>query len=338
MALRFRRSIGLGGGVRMNVSKKSVGLSAGAPGLRYSASSSGRRTKTIGVPGTGVSHVSSRSGSRSRSEVSRRQPSPQPIAKPGAFAPKHEKEFFNGLRALSDGQPEKALERFEESSRKDTKDKALADDLLAGLIAIQVGQLEKAITYLEGVVQSDQELPDEMLMKYAPGMSISLSITEQVDVSVPAGSLAATLALVECYQGVDREEEAVGVLQQLIEIDDEPALKLSLCELYAEAGDWDEIVELGAGVKNEDDVTLQIRLYQAEAFARRGQDEVALEAYREALRSTKRSPDLLSEAKYGRGRAYLRLGKKTQGRKDLAAVYADDPSYRDVAELLEAEG
>jgi hypothetical protein len=44
---------------------------------------------------------------------------------------------------------------------------------------------------------------------------------------------------------------------------------------------------------------------------------------------------LLKAARCGRGRAYLRLGKKARDRKDLAAVYADDPGYRDVAHLLE---
>ena len=184
---------------------------------------------------------------------------------------------------------------------------------------------------------SEAELPDELLLKYASGAAIELSITSEVSATVPLGSMAAALALVECYQEVGRQDEAIGLLQQLIEVEDDQALKLSLCELYADAGDWDEIVELGAGVANEDDATLQIRLYQATAFTERGQDEVALEVYREALRSKKRSADLLKEARYGRGRAYLRLGKKAQGRKDLASVHADDPEYRDVAELLASE-
>lgn len=335
MALRMRKSINLGGGVRMNVSKKSVGLSAGTRGARYSVNTSGRRTRTIGVPGTGVSHVTSTQSGKKPSSTSRTQHAPpQPSAKPGILAPKHEKEFFKGIEALSAGDLESALQHFEEAARRDTKDQALSDDLLAGLTAVQAGDTARAVPHLEAVVASEVELPDDLLLKYAPGLGISLSITSEVDVTVSAGSMAAALALVECYQATDRNEEAIGLLQQMVEVDPESALKLSLCELYADAGDWDEIVELGAGVANEDDVTLQIRLYQAAALAERGQDEVALEVYREALRSRKRSDQLLKEARYGRGRAYLRLGKKAQGRKDLAAVYADDPGYRDVAELL----
>lgn len=59
MATRFRKSIKVAPGVRLNVSKKSVGLSAGTKGAHISVNSSGRVTKSVGIPGTGVSHVSS---------------------------------------------------------------------------------------------------------------------------------------------------------------------------------------------------------------------------------------------------------------------------------------
>ena len=66
-------------------------------------------------------------------------------------------------------------------------------------------------------------------------------------------------------------------------------------------------------------------------------NDAALDAYNDALRSTKRDGKLLKAARYGRGRLYLQLGKKAQGRKDLERVYADDPKYRDVPELLQAD-
>jgi hypothetical protein len=65
-------------------------------------------------------------------------------------------------------------------------------------------------------------------------------------------------------------------------------------------------------------------------------DEAALEVYRDCLRSKKRDLGLLKWARYDRGKLYLRLGKTSQGRKDLGAVYADEPGYRDVRELLNA--
>ena len=57
MGLRFRKSISLLPGVRLNISKSGIGVSAGVPGLRGSINSSGRVTGTAGIPGTGVSYV-----------------------------------------------------------------------------------------------------------------------------------------------------------------------------------------------------------------------------------------------------------------------------------------
>ena len=57
MGLRFRKTISLLPGVRLNISKSGVGVSAGVPGLRGSINTSGRVTGTASIPGTGVSYV-----------------------------------------------------------------------------------------------------------------------------------------------------------------------------------------------------------------------------------------------------------------------------------------
>ena len=64
MGLRFRKSISLGGGVKLNISKKSVGISAGVKGARVSVNSKGRKTTSVGIPGTGVSYVTTSSISK----------------------------------------------------------------------------------------------------------------------------------------------------------------------------------------------------------------------------------------------------------------------------------
>lgn len=61
MGLRFRKSIKIAPGVRMNVGKKGVGVSVGTRGLRHTIHSSGRSTSTVGLPGTGLSYSTSRS-------------------------------------------------------------------------------------------------------------------------------------------------------------------------------------------------------------------------------------------------------------------------------------
>ena len=336
-SFRFRRSIKLGPGVRLNVGKTGIGVSAGVRGARRTFHSSGRQTSSVGIPGTGLSYVQTRSaGKASTSEPS--GPAPAVTAKPGLFAPKHEKEFYKALQAYVKGDTEEARRLFESASAKDESGRVLADDLLAGIVSATTGKLEEAIPYLETVVSSEVELPDELITKYLSGGGIAVSVTERVKVAVEWSSLAAALTLVECYQAQGRTQEAIGILQQLAEAEPSPVLILSLCDLYAEAEAWDEIVEAAAGVANEDDVTLGIRLLQARAFQEQGLDEAALSAYKDALRSKKRDPDLLKEARYERGKLLLDRGKRAQAMKDLQTVYADDPSYRDVAALVRDGG
>ena len=108
MALRYRKSINLGGGIRLNLNKKSVGLSAGAKGLRYSANSSGQRNRTISAPGTGLSY---RTTSSNHGDARPRQANPTvavaPAAgpHPGLLAPKVDKRLFKALSQAEGGTP-----------------------------------------------------------------------------------------------------------------------------------------------------------------------------------------------------------------------------------------
>lgn len=56
MGFRYHKSINLGGGVRLNVSKKGLGISAGVKGARVSIGPNGKRT-TLSIPGTGLSYT-----------------------------------------------------------------------------------------------------------------------------------------------------------------------------------------------------------------------------------------------------------------------------------------
>lgn len=57
MGLNFRKSITLLPGVKLNLNKKSAGLSFGVKGARYSINTSGQRRATVGIPGTGISYT-----------------------------------------------------------------------------------------------------------------------------------------------------------------------------------------------------------------------------------------------------------------------------------------
>ncbi len=56
MGVRFRKSINLGGGFRINISKSGIGYSWGVKGFRVTKTANGRIRTTSSIPGTGISY------------------------------------------------------------------------------------------------------------------------------------------------------------------------------------------------------------------------------------------------------------------------------------------
>ncbi|TYC48784.1 DUF4236 domain-containing protein [Weissella muntiaci] len=63
MGLRYRKSINLGGGARINLSKSGVGWSIGGKGFRYTKKANGGTRTTASIPGSGISYVKDSSNS-----------------------------------------------------------------------------------------------------------------------------------------------------------------------------------------------------------------------------------------------------------------------------------
>lgn len=61
---RFRKSVKIAPGVKLNLNKKSTSLTFGGKGFHYTTSSSGKRTTSFGIPGTGLSYIDVRSSSK----------------------------------------------------------------------------------------------------------------------------------------------------------------------------------------------------------------------------------------------------------------------------------
>ena len=56
MGLRFRRSLKIAPGIKLNFNKNSRSITFGARGAHYTINSKGKRTSSVGIPGTGLSY------------------------------------------------------------------------------------------------------------------------------------------------------------------------------------------------------------------------------------------------------------------------------------------
>jgi len=59
MGLRFRKRIKICKGLSFNINKDSIGLSVGTKGAHYTINSKGRKTASVGIPGTGLYYTES---------------------------------------------------------------------------------------------------------------------------------------------------------------------------------------------------------------------------------------------------------------------------------------
>ena len=69
MGFIFRKSIKLGGGLKINLSKSGVGASWGIPGFRVTKKANGGTRTTVSIPGTGISYVKRKARKRNDKKV-----------------------------------------------------------------------------------------------------------------------------------------------------------------------------------------------------------------------------------------------------------------------------
>lgn len=88
MGFRFRKSIKILPGVKININKKSTGLTFGTKGAHYTINSKGKRTSTIGIPGTGLSYTTSTTKQR------RGKPETINTTTPKKYHPQQKNEWY----------------------------------------------------------------------------------------------------------------------------------------------------------------------------------------------------------------------------------------------------
>jgi tetratricopeptide (TPR) repeat protein len=342
-SLRFRRSIKIAPGVRLSVSKTGVGMSAGVRGARYSVHSSGRRTTTVGIPGTGVSHVStSYRGSRPTRQaapamVTGAQAAPF-LPKAGLFASAAEKRYREGLVAYLSGDKDTTARAMEAVLAAEPS--AVSAHLIAALSIDTDMDMARAVGHLEAAVTSDAPYPDKLMRKFLPAgssdLSMGVKITDFMSARVPFDQTGATLVLAEAYQQTNRLDEAIGLVQQLHEANpDDLAIRLSLADLLFDDRDYEGVVEVTASARNDDDLSLSLVYMRAAALSALGHQTAALDAFKDALAKTaKRDPELLATVRYDRAQALEQAGQKARAKADYERLYAADPDYRDVRDRL----
>ncbi len=324
----MRKSIRLAPGVRLNVSKRGLGMSAGVGGVRYSVHSSGRRTMSArtGVPGVYYQQSVSGKGRKTSARSLPQAVSPPALAKPGLFAKKAEKQLWKAINAQD-------LQEIKRVGEEEPGYRVVAWSI-AGLQLAESDPSEAA-RLLENVFASGHDPATTVFASQYLRTHVSLDIASGVKADLPLNRDAVGLALAELKQEAGDLDGAIETVEQL-----EPTTyaAVSLVELYALAGRWDEVVEVTEGVTNEDDASALLLCYRGMAFGQQGFHDAAHETFKEALRARSRTTTIRHHALFERAQNYKAQGKKAAARKDLERILAEDSDYEGVREQLAEMG
>jgi len=340
MGFRFFRRMNIAPGVRLNFSKSGISPSFGVRGARVTLGRTGVRT-TVGIPGTGLFYTEVAGSGRGRS---RKRTRPPPAPKPqhrldlGFFerllTPTVEWAFVDGCKEYVAGRKTQALERLRESTY-------LADGaFLAGFLAMDAKRLDEAECYLKQASAKHRTL-GQLFDKYGLQVELALPITQFVVAHIHPCRRGVLLGLAELYQAQDRVKDALDCLKKLRqESPDDVVVNLSVAELVHEAAPTDkrlakQIVQLAGHVDNESSVHAALMLYKAQALRTLGLPTAARDVLTSALRKKKdRDEDLLRALRYERAGVYEDLRQDTRSRREYEKLYAEDPSFEDVAARL----
>ena len=347
MTFRFRKSIQIIPGLRMNISPRGVGYSVGGKGFRVTRGANGRVTRTVSLPGTGMSDVRTiHPATRSTGNTSRPSaraalpPAPRPVIPPhpALFAPGWEKHLFKALTDADAGRDPAGAEfsavgRDSAAEHPDVRVLAAALDGLHQFADHAPTAQARARDLLGWVITQGVDLKTHpFVTQYLTERTWPVEIAAGIVAHLSIGHDVLLLAAAELHQAAGDLGAAIWAVEQA---DPTPPVALSLVELYSEADRHQDVVDLTSQVTNLDDSTALLLTLRARSFAALGHHDAARTALTEALRfRAGRSAEVRHRSLVERAELNLKINHRAAARNDLETVLAEDSQYPGVAELL----
>lgn len=341
MSLRFRRSIKLIPGVRLNFSTSSVGLSVGVPGARVSINSKGDIYTSAGIPGTGLYNVerSSLRGRRSRrgaeAEASEYYAPPKP-PKPSLFANRRERDFYNFMNKRFSGE-ELQLDKeiIDESLALAQKHKKLKYTFLSIAFLVGARDESKLPNLLEVAADVWQNAKLAFgtyeARKYFPLLQMKVDITPGISFDDSYGRSAFGFLYVEVLQESKKFDLA---LQILGEIGTNQLTAVSAADIELAEKKFEDVLDSTEDLELEDEATGMLFIMRAAALSELGFHDGALEAIKRVVAKRTLDEEVRNRALWERANIYERQGKKSQALKELEKIVLADSKYPQVMERI----
>ncbi|MCC5909971.1 MAG: DUF4236 domain-containing protein [Clostridiaceae bacterium] len=334
MGLRFRKSFKLGKGFRVNLSKSGVGISGGTKGFRVGVGPRGTRT-TASIPGTGISYVkeqrlgsSQGSKTKPRIKVESNYTSPSFLS---SEVPKELKGKFYPLQSILGG---------------------------VGIVFIFLTFLNPRL-FLFGIAAiygkgAWRKSTDKEAKSYRDALNYFK--TKKYDKCIealdhvlkhPSANKDLNLTKAECFLEMEEFDQAYFIYKEYfnrfnpvhLDIQQYWSPKASTIALSIEKKDYDfalKIIEtLPEDTVDDIDFTLWKNYFKGQCFIGKGQYEVAIEAFKNAVGRKRRMEEPYIDCHYNMGVAYWKIGKKSLATKKFQRVYTANTSYKNIHAIID---
>jgi len=337
MSLRFRRLLKIAPGLKLVVSKKGLGLNLGVRGAHASVNTRGQVTRSIGIPGTGLSNVK-RTRLKTSTKGNQSSPDhdlgdelnplvinkPKPKNFPSIFASSAERTFFKALISHD-------LKTYE--ALFNTEELALVSKAIALQLALQDDdKFKEAANWLADIWENKSLLANnKYFKKYVEKIIVVVPVAPGISFPTYLNLDALGLLYVEVLQQLGKTKQAKQIIE---EITPTQVTAISLAEIEIQLEQYDEVLSLTQDLENEDDATCILLVFRAIALREQKHYVASREVFNQALKSKKRNQDILHKALFERSKTYLEEGKKSQAKADLEKILATDSDYPSLKESL----
>ena len=341
MGLRFRRTLKIAPGLRLNFNKNSVGLSIGPRGAKYTINSSGRRTASVGIPGSGLYYTESQGGGRRKTETEfdpltsyDAQGNQQHIDTPGLFAGRAETIFFEFADQFLG--PDSKLS-FDEIKSAAEKVKTANPDIAPLIDYIMIAKTanvnaQEALAICERLYAMLDLLTDKIAKKYFDQFRATIPIARGISFSTDYNHSYLTYTYSEILQALGQPQKALEVIQK---VPDSEYKNIAILDLRLSLKEYETVIDETNDLENEDDQSAILLIFRAIAYRELKELDLAIETLRIALSKRTRPNDILAFARYERALTYAAMGKKAQAIKDLTNLVASDYNNEEAKQKLE---
>lgn len=306
MGLRFSKSFKIAPGVRLNMSKSGLGMSAGVRGARVGFNSRGSYT-SVGIPGTGIYSTSySKSGRKTRSSTSRVTSSGQSSG--GG-------KLLLWLIAIVVG----------------IAFPPLGVIMVIGAV-IYYYQRNKSPKY-----QAEQRIKKATTLfqeqKYAEAEPLLLEAAHIYPENTETDFLLGGV-----YHNQGKYKEAAPYLEKAHQQDlTHEGTLVSLANCYFSLGEFDKVIPLMQNFPGGWENNLKALQLLGLSFSNKKQHDLAIEVFKKAPLTKRNLDDGLLELHYNLGLVYDAAGQKANAQKHFKKVYTYNMSYKDVLSKIDGQ-